>query len=166
MELKPDYVLHRERRDAILKEHPEIRKLYGNDPGMAYYAYALVVLMLSLAWICRNSYILAVLLSLGPGPYLDAGVLVLIHEATHFLVFEKPYANRLLGIFTNMVMCIPLSEVFKQHHGTHHMMLGSIDKDVDVPYEFEIRCELYVRVCMLSDNIQPPTIELYLQGLS
>ena len=31
------------------------------------------------------------------------------------------------------------AQVFKQHHGAHHMMLGTEDKDVDVPFEFEIR---------------------------
>lgn len=138
MELKPDYVLHRERRDAILAEHPEIRKLYGNDPRMAYYAYAVVASMLALTWLCRDSYKLAALLGFTVGPYLDAGVLVLIHEATHFLVFEKPAANRLLSIFTNMVMVAPLSEVFKQHHGAHHLKLGTTDRDVDVPFEAEI----------------------------
>lgn len=139
MELKHDHALHRARRDAILKEHPEIKNLFGNDPRMQYYAYTIVALMLTLAWLCRDSYLLAVLFGVGPGPFLDAGVLVLIHEATHFLVFEKPWANRLLGIFTNMVMVAPLSEVFKQHHGMHHIMLGTEDKDVDVPFEFEIR---------------------------
>jgi sphingolipid 4-desaturase/C4-monooxygenase len=36
-------------------------------------------------------------------------------------------------------MCVPLSEIFKQHHGTHHLRLGTTESDVDVPYEFEIR---------------------------
>ncbi|KIZ04963.1 hypothetical protein MNEG_2991 [Monoraphidium neglectum] len=106
---------------------------------MALYAFGVVAAMLSLAWLCRDSYLLAVLFGFGPGPYLDAGVLVLIHEATHFLVFKRPAANRLLSIFTNMVMIAPLSEVFKQHHGAHHIGLGDTTKDVDVPFEFEIR---------------------------
>ena len=126
MELKPDYVLHRERREAILKEHPEIRSLYGNDPRMAIYAFAIVGAMLSLAWLCRDSYLLAILFGFGPGPYLDAGVLVLIHEATHFLVFKKPAANRLLSIFTNTVMCAPLSEVSGGERGVVVRWRGSV----------------------------------------
>ncbi|KAI8470381.1 MAG: fatty acid desaturase-domain-containing protein [Monoraphidium minutum] len=138
MELKADYELHRERRAAILKDHPEITKLYGHDTRMAYYAAGIVASMLTLAWVCRNSFGLAAVLGFTVGPYLDAAVLVLIHEATHFLVFKSPSANRLLSIFTNMVMVAPLSEVFKQHHGAHHMNLGNPEKDVDVPYEVEI----------------------------
>eukprot|EP01134_Creolimax_fragrantissima_P004196 CFRG4196T1 len=135
---KLDYEIHQERKKEILRRHPEVAKLYGNDPRTQFYAYGVIALMLGMAYACRNSYVLALIFGFGPGPYLDAGVLVFIHEATHFLVFKSPAKNRLLSIFTNMVMCVPLSEIFKQHHGAHHMNLGSESYDVDVPTDFEV----------------------------
>ncbi|KNC78029.1 hypothetical protein SARC_09523 [Sphaeroforma arctica JP610] len=135
---KLDYEIHQERKRAILKEFPEVKKLYGNEPRTAYYAYAVIAVMLTLAYLCRNSYMLAIVFGFGPGPYLNAAVLVFIHEATHFLVWKTPAYNRILSIITNMVMCVPISEIFKQHHGAHHMNLGSEHFDVDVPTNFEV----------------------------
>lgn len=133
-----DYHLHFARRKAILKAFPEVKKLYGFDTRTQYIAYFAIVSQLTLAYLCRDSWSLALFFGVTIGPYIDAFVLVLIHEATHFMVFAKPAHNRLLSIFTNMVMCIPISEIFKQHHGTHHMKLGTEHSDVDIPTQFEI----------------------------
>lgn len=130
---------HYERKQAILAEVPEIRKLYGVERRTQYYAYTIVALQLAAAYAVRNSWSGALALGFTIGPYLDAAVLCLIHEATHFLVFPSPAANRLLGIFTNIVLMIPLSEIFRQHHGMHHKNLGDEAFDVDVPSDFEIR---------------------------
>lgn len=134
-----DYEVHTQRRLAILAEHPEIVDLYGYDTRTQYYAYFLIASMLYLAWLCRNSYPLAIFLSFCVGPYLNSGVLAFMHEATHFLVFRKPAYNRILSVFTNMVMCFPVSEIFKQHHGAHHQHLGTEMGDVDVPFDFEVK---------------------------
>jgi hypothetical protein len=46
------------------------------------------------------------------------GVLVLLHEVSHNLVFSEPTIkspkNRLLGILCNTVMLVPISEVKKK----------------------------------------------------
>eukprot|EP00121_Abeoforma_whisleri_P012600 Awhi_evm1s11632 len=129
--------MHQDRKKRIVKEFPAVKELYGNDTRTQFYAYACIIAMLTMAYACSDSYLLAIALGFGPGPYVDAGVLVFIHEATHFLVFKTPAYNRILSIMTNMVMCIPLSEIFKQHHGSHHRNLGSESLDVDVPTDFE-----------------------------
>lgn len=73
------------------------------------------------------------------GPFLDAIVLTLIHESTHFLVFRKPSYNRLFAIFVNSVMIMPIAEIFRQHHWQHHKTLGDPEFDVDVPMPEEVR---------------------------
>lgn len=130
--------VHRRRRLRILEEHPSIRKLYGHDPRTQFYAYFVVILQLVVAYFCRESWSRAVLLGCTVGPYLDAFILCFIHEATHMLVFAKPAYNRLISIFANMVMIMPLSEIFKQHHNAHHRNLGNDSFDVDMPTDLEI----------------------------
>jgi sphingolipid 4-desaturase/C4-monooxygenase len=97
-----------------------------------------ILAQLALAFSCRKSWSLALVLAFTIGPYVDAGALCLIHEASHMLVFAYPCYNRLLGIFTNMIMIMPLSEIFMQHHNAHHSNLGNDDFDVDVPTDFEV----------------------------
>lgn len=131
--------IHRNRKRAILQEFPHVQKLYGHDSRTQFYAYALILLQLGLAWSCRNSYIGAIALSVLVGPFVDNGVLCFMHEATHFLVFRNAGYNRILSLLANSVMLIPISEIFRQHHHKHHQKLGNDSFDVDVPTPAEIR---------------------------
>lgn len=130
--------VHRRRQRIILEQHPSIKRLYGYDSRTQFYAYIVVILQLAVASFCRNSLSRAILLGCTIGPYLDAFILCFIHEATHMLVFASPAYNRLISIFANMVMVLPLSEIFKQHHNAHHRNLGNDSFDVDMPTDFEI----------------------------
>lgn len=139
MVARPEPDIHRLRQKAILKEFPEVKQLYGRDSRTQYYAYTIIVLQLWLAYVCRSSWSRTFVLATTIGPYLDACVLAFIHEATHMLIFQVPGYNRLISIASNMVMIIPLSEIFKQHHSAHHKNLGDESFDVDVPTEYEIK---------------------------
>lgn len=130
--------VHRLRKRAILSEHPQITKLYGTDSRTQWYGYALMALQLTLAWWCSQSWVRALLLAATFGPYVDNGILVFMHEATHMLVFKSVPANRMVSIFANSVMVIPISEIFRQHHARHHYGLGDTKHDVDVPTPGEI----------------------------
>lgn len=134
----PHWQLHRLRKRAILEEFPHIAKLYGTDARTQWYAYALVLLQAWLAWLASSSYMQALALAVGVGAFVDNGILCLLHEATHFLVFRKPAHNRVLALLTNSVMVIPIAEIFRQHHHRHHQRLGDDSADVDVPTDAEI----------------------------
>lgn len=134
-----DAELHKRRRQEIQNEFPEVRKLVGADSRTQYFAYALVIIQISVAYIVRDSYIGAIVLGSIISPYMDFAVLTLIHEVSHSLVFGYPFYDRLLGIFTNTVFMAPVSEVFRQHHNIHHRHLGDVTKDVDVPGEREMK---------------------------
>jgi sphingolipid 4-desaturase/C4-monooxygenase len=131
--------VHKRRQRAILTEHPRVKKLYGNDRRTQYFAYAVIALQVGLAWWVRGSFARAVALGCTFGPFVDAAALCFIHEATHMLVFATPMYNRLIGIVTNCIMIMPISEIFKQHHSAHHKNLGDDSYDVDVPTAFEVR---------------------------
>jgi len=133
-----DAEVHNRRRHAIEEEFPEVRKLKGPDSRTQYYAYGLFLIQVFLAYVVKDSLIGAIVLGATISPYMDFAVLTLIHEVSHCLVFSVPSYNRLLGIFTNMVFLAPVSEVFRQHHNMHHIHLGDVKKDVDVPGEREM----------------------------
>lgn len=138
-----DAALHRERKKRILKEYPEIATLTGADPRTQYYAYLIFFSQLLFCFLVRDSYGWAVILGTIVAPYIDLGVLVLLHEVSHNLVFRETNIrgtkNRLLGILCNTVMVVPISEIFRQHHNIHHNTLGDMGTDVDVPLRSEVK---------------------------
>jgi len=138
-----DAALHRERKKRILKEYPEILTLLGPDPWTQYYAYSVFFMQLFVTYMVRDSYFAAVVLGFTIAPYIDLGVLVLMHEASHNLVFSETIitapCNRLISILCNTVMIVPISEIFRQHHNIHHHTLGDPASDVDVPLRSEVR---------------------------
>jgi len=111
----------------------------GPDARTQYFAYSLIVLQIILAYIVRDSFIGAAVLGVTVSPYVGFAVLTLIHEASHSLIFHSRTLNRLLSILCNMVFVAPVSEVFRQHHNMHHVHLGDVHKDVDVPGTREMR---------------------------
>jgi len=134
-----DADVHNRRRRAIEEEFPEVKKLKGPDSRTQYFAYGLFLTQVFLAYVVKDSLLGAIILGLTISPYMDFAVLTLIHEVSHCLVFKYPPFNRLLGIFCNTVFLAPVSEVFRQHHNMHHIHLGDVKKDVDVPGEREMR---------------------------
>jgi len=138
-----DAALHRERKKRILKEYPEIITLTSPDPRTQYYAYTLFILQVFFCYLVRNNFGWAVILGTTVCPYLDLGILVLMHEVSHNLVFSEKTVrapkNRLLGIICNSVMLVPISEIFRQHHNIHHNTLGDMGTDVDVPLRSEVK---------------------------
>lgn len=134
-----DAAVHAARRRAIIEEFPEVMKLVGPDARTQYFAYFLFIIQVLLAYVVRDSFIGAVVLGVTVSPYMDFAVLTLIHEVSHNLIFNNIPLNRALGILCNMVFLAPVSEVFRQHHNMHHVHLGDVKKDVDVPGEREMR---------------------------
>jgi len=134
-----DAAVHQRRRQAIQQEFPEVLKLVGPDSRTQYYAYVLLIIQVTLAYMVKDSFLGAIILGFTISPYMGFAVLTLIHEVSHSLVFAYPLYDRLLGIFTNVVFLAPVSEVFRQHHNMHHSHLGDVKKDVDVPGEREMK---------------------------
>jgi len=133
-----DALLHSKRRVAIIKEFPEVLKLAGCDSSTQYFAYALFLIQVIFAYVVRDSLGGAIVLGMIVSPYVDMTILSLIHEVSHALVFTYLPYNKLLGIFCNTVFLAPCSEVFRQHHTMHHLHLGDVQKDVDVPGKREM----------------------------
>ena len=62
---------------------------------------------------------------------------VIIHEASHDLCAATKTQNRLVAIFANLPKILPYAMTFRRHHMTHHIHMGVIGTDNDLPTRFE-----------------------------
>jgi fatty acid desaturase len=61
------------------------------------------------------------------------------HEISHFLAFRKPLHNKLLALFGNLPLVVPVAVKFREYHHDHHIFLGVDGGDVDLPTVLESR---------------------------
>jgi hypothetical protein len=47
------------------------------------------------------------------------------HEISHFLAFRKPAYNKLLALFGNLPLVVPVAVKFREYHHDHHIFLVS-----------------------------------------
>ena len=132
---------HASRRDAILKKHPEIKKLMGPDPRIAYIVTAEVLLQLLICYFLREaSWLTVVCLAYCVGATLNHSLGSAIHEIGHNLAFghKHPLRNRALSMLCNLPIVVPFAITYKRYHSDHHRYLGEEYKDVDIPSRLEI----------------------------
>ncbi|HET7897577.1 MAG TPA: fatty acid desaturase, partial [Flavisolibacter sp.] len=94
---------HRIRTKEILKKHPQIRHLIGKNVYSIFAILLLVSIQVVGAWYVSDKswwWILGVAYFVGA--FADHALFVMIHEATHKLIFKGTTANRLAGILSNM----------------------------------------------------------------
>ena len=146
MQQKNDFVYsevsepHRIRTKDILKVHPDIRKLIGKNPNTIFAIIGLVGLQVALAWFTSaQSWWIVFIAAYLIGAFADHALFVMIHECAHKLLFKKPAANRLAGIFANLPQLFPSSVSFERYHIKHHSFQGVHELDADLPNHWEAR---------------------------
>ncbi|TCZ70522.1 fatty acid desaturase [Flaviaesturariibacter aridisoli] len=131
---------HRARTRAILKAHPEVRRLIGKNPLSFFAILGLVGLQVGGAglladaswwWILGAAYCV--------GAFADHALFVMIHECAHRLLFKSPAANRLAGMLANLPQIFPSSVSFEKYHIKHHSFQGNHDLDADLPNKWEAK---------------------------
>jgi len=154
---------HAVRRAEIMAAHPEIASLVGNKPVSAIYTVILVALQYALAVLCtktlsltlsRSAFasslltapqttavtvLVGIVTAYSVGAVIDHSLYVLIHDATHNLVFRSVPLNRLVLCVANIAHVLPSAILFRYYHIQHHIELNKIDKDPDVPASWEAR---------------------------
>ena len=132
--------VHRQRAQAILARHPEVRDLIGPNPRSAGWVVGLVALQWLLAfavrdlawlWIVGCAYLL--------GAFVNHALYVLIHECTHNLVCRGSAANRCLAIACDWALAFPSAMAFRTYHLLHHQHLGDYELDPDIVCHVEGR---------------------------
>ncbi|MGV3527403.1 MAG: fatty acid desaturase [Flavisolibacter sp.] len=131
---------HRLRTKQILKQHPGIRSLIGKNPASFYITLFIVAGMITLSWVVSDKpWWLIFVLAYFVGAFADHALFVMIHEATHKLIFKNPVANRLTGMMANLPQLFPSSVAFERYHIKHHAFQGVHELDADLPNRWEAK---------------------------
>lgn len=164
---------HRARRKAILREHPEVRALFGWDPLPKYRMAGVLVLQVVLASLIQLAFAqleapaaIALLLTLayGVGAILNHYGGVVIHEASHDLCARTKTENRLVAIFANLPKVLPYAMTFRRHHMTHHLGMGVLGTDNDLPTWLERRLVGNRSIPKLLWLLSYPLVGAFLRG--
>src|SRR5205823_14582938 len=85
---------HPARARAIIKAHPEVRRLMERNPYTGLIAFSAVALQTAIAYwvakLCLSSCWLSLLLAYRIGAVANHANYVIIHAATHNLIFRLP----------------------------------------------------------------------------
>ncbi|KZT08041.1 dihydroceramide delta-4-desaturase [Laetiporus sulphureus 93-53] len=134
---------HRSRRMAIMKAHPEVKKLMGYEPLTKYVVFCIVSLQIAVAYLLRNTKPLSPLWCICVyviGATANHNLFLAIHEISHNLAFKGIWANKALSVFANLPIGVPYCAAFKRYHMEHHKYLGEDGIDTDLPTHVELIC--------------------------
>ncbi len=136
----PEAEPHKARTQAILREHPDVRKLIGRNPYSFLAIVALVALQVAAAaWIVGKPWWVFLLVAYTVGAVANHALFVQIHECCHNLIFKKRILNTLAGCLANIPSAFPTSVSFQRYHLKHHSYQGVYELDADIPSEWEAR---------------------------
>lgn len=133
---------HATRRKEIMAKYPQVKKLYGPDEKLKFIVVAMVLVQLVVMCFVKNmSWTNIIILAYCFGGVINHSMSLAIHEISHNLAFgtSNILANRILGIFGNLPLGVPVSITFKKYHLEHHRYQGDEEKDVDIPSRLEAR---------------------------
>ncbi len=125
---------HFQRRQDILKAHPEVKELFGVDTHLKYWTVLLVIIQMTIAaFSYKMPWIPFLLVNYFIGATIIHAMFLAVHEITHDMAFEKKTPNNYLAFFANLPMLFPYSMAFKYYHAVHHWSQGTDGEDTDIP---------------------------------
>src|SRR5262245_44068703 len=123
---REDAVWHRERAKAMIKAHPEIKDLFGNDASTAFWCLAAAGTQIALALaVSRGPWWVMLLVAYLIGSSINVMLFQLGHECVHGLVFKRPLWNRILFTFTTLPMFLSGHHTWWAEHLVHHTDMGA-----------------------------------------
>lgn len=131
---------HKARTKALLQKHPEVRNLITHNPYSFLIILSIVSAQTVIAILLKDqawwvSLIAAYLL----GAFANHTLFVLIHEASHNLIFKRKSSNILSGILADLPNIVPSSVSFRSYHLKHHSFQGHYDLDADLASTWEAK---------------------------
>lgn len=134
---------HPQRTRAILKAHPEVRSLMGRNPSTAVIALLVLMVQSAIAFgvsrLGPNGWWIGLLLAYAFGAFANHCTYVIIHDATHNLVFRSRVLNKLVAIGADLPNLLPAAISFGIYHLKHHAHQGDYEVDADIPNQWEAR---------------------------
>jgi len=131
---------HIQRTKEIIRKYPEIKKLMGRHPNTFFYAFFVVALQISIAYVLKDqAWWMVLLAAYCVGAFANHALFVLIHEFTHNMVFKSKVANLWGGIMCDLPNAFPSSAAFRKYHLKHHAFQGHYDIDADLASKWEAK---------------------------
>ena len=134
---------HPQRTRAILKAHPEVRSLMRRNPYTALVAVLILAVQTAIAYAVSrlgpNGWWVSLLVAYGFGAFANHCSYVIIHDATHNLVFRAKILNKLVAIAADLPNLLPGAIGFGIYHLKHHAHQGDYESDADIPSQWEAR---------------------------
>jgi len=131
---------HLTRGGAILRAHPELKKLCRNYPPSAFWVIGIVALQIFIALQTPGFNLWQMLLAtFVVGAVANHALFVMIHECAHDLIFRRPTLNKLFSILANLPILFPAGIAFRRYHLYHHTRQGEYEFDTDLPGATEAR---------------------------
>ncbi len=134
---------HPARTRAIVKAHPEVRQLIGRNPFTAAIMLLVFSTQTAIAFVMGrfgwSYWWLSLLIAFCLGAFLNHSMYVVIHDATHNLIFKRRSWNKLVAILADLPNLLPGAIGFGVYHLQHHAHQGDYDSDADMPNRWEAR---------------------------
>jgi sphingolipid delta-4 desaturase len=86
-----------------------------------------------------NGWWVSLILAYCVGAFANHCAYVIIHDATHNLVFRSKFLNKLLAVGTDLANLFPAAIGFGVYHLKHHAHQGDYESDADIPNQWEAR---------------------------
>ncbi len=132
---------HPQRTREMLKAHPELSQLVGNDPSTFLYLLLIVGIQIAIAgFIVNYPWWVMVLMAWTVGAFANHACFVINHDATHNLVLRGNTRNLIVQIISNMAFFFPAAGVcFRYYHLHHHRYQGQLAFDADLAGPLEAK---------------------------
>lgn len=131
---------HHVRVRQILKQHPEMKELIGKNPYTIFMIIGLVSAQVAISYFVSDvSWWLVFLAAYAVGAFISHALWVMIHEASHGLIFRGKVPNLMAGILANLPHIFASSVSFQRYHLKHHAHQGEHDLDADLPDFWEAK---------------------------
>jgi sphingolipid 4-desaturase/C4-monooxygenase len=164
---------HPSRTREILQKYPEIGKLMRRNPHTAWLIVFVVVFQTAIAIGLSKvgaPWWAAVIAAWCVGAFANHSIFVLIHEATHNLIFKNKNLNRIFGIIADLPNLVPTSIGFRNYHIKHHAHQGDHDLDADMASDWEARLvgnstigkALWLFMFPVFQLVRPPRLDIKL----
>ena len=133
-------MFHLQRRERILRAHPDVAKLGGHEWRSKYICTIIVALQTLLSIVVpRLSWWAYLFVAYIIGATLTQALFLAVHEMTHNLFFRTPLANRGFALVANWPVVVPFAAAFREYHLDHHRSQGVEGVDTDLPSSLERR---------------------------
>ena len=134
---------HGGRAREIVKTHPEVRELMVRNPYTALIALSIVVFQTAIAfWMGKlgfDYWWLSLLIAYGVGAFANHANYVIIHDATHNLIFRNKSWNKMVAILADLPNLSAGAMGFRVYHLKHHSHQGDYEHDADLANLWEAR---------------------------